>query len=163
MDGMTSVWSGMVKIYRWRIVAAAVFLGLGLTGCAKESVLEAYRDSSDWLNDVPEPPPDDPWRLSKQIEGGRLPYPNLGDVPDRPKDTPTAAETARKIRELERNGAALAVNKPQEGPKDAISLGAPSPVRMAPLVIPDAEGPDPEGPDPKGAEAEGAEAGAHIN
>lgn len=138
MGGMTSVWSGMVKLHPWRLVAAAAFIALGLGGCADNSVMEAYRDSSDWLNDIPEPPPEGPWRLSKQMHGEKLPYPNLGDVPDRPKDTPTAAETEQTILELERNGGGMAINKPQQGLKDAVSLGAPPPARMAPLVIPEA-------------------------
>jgi hypothetical protein len=124
-----------------RSVTAAVVAGVLLASCGDTFIDRAYRDTSDWLNEIPEVPPPNPWRLSKQPGPTDVPYPNLGDVPSRPADLPTPEQIQARIETLQREAAAAEAPAAGAGTGDgkrpsARSLGAPPPAQVEPLEIP---------------------------
>lgn len=126
-------------VKRLSVGAMVVCAVLMLSACSVEPAKQAYRDSSDWLNDIPDPPADGPWRLSKRIGPADGPYPNLGDVPDRPVQDVAQLRMDRQILEGEQVKQGTALSTPVEGRASAAELGAPPPARLAPISIPPAQ------------------------
>ena len=133
---MPGVSKRMLPKKLWPVAVLACFTA---AACVSEPAKQAYRDSSDWLNDVPDPPADGPWRLSKRIEPTDLAYPNLGDVPDRPADLAVEQDRDRELLEFEQTSAGTALKLPPEDRATAAELGAPAPAALAPLSIPAAK------------------------
>jgi hypothetical protein len=118
------------------VCAVTICAVLALAACSTEPAKQAYRDSSDWLNDIPDPPADGEWRLSKRIGSNNDPYPNLGDVPERPVHDEAQLRTDREILEIEQSGQGTALSAPAERRARAVDLGAPPPASLPPLSIP---------------------------
>lgn len=121
---------------RWPAFAVTICMAFGTAGCSFEPVRDAYKDGSDWLNEVPEAPEPGPWRLSKELGGSDAPYPNLGDVPGWPAETVKLLEEDEKVLAAERAAAGTALQTSAEHRTPAAALGAPARADLQPLSIP---------------------------
>ena len=121
-----------------RALGIILALGAGLLagGCDRESVAEAYRASSDWMNDVPAPSEPSPWRLSKRPADMNAPFPNLGDVPPRPAGLATPGELEEQVRLLQMDAGATATPPAADAKEKAVFADAPRPATIEPLRIP---------------------------
>ena len=121
---------------RCRTVYIAIFccVAANLAGCSGGKIASVYGGASDWLNNVPEPPSPGPWRLSKQINAEKAPFPKLSEVPERPKDLPDPASSDRLVQALQED--AVRASQRNRNRPSAASLGAPPPPDVAPVSIP---------------------------
>lgn len=138
LEYMAGICDRFSTVLRWRgpAVTICAALMLALAACSAEPAKQAYRDSSDWLNDIPDPPAEGPWRLSKRVGPGDQPFPNLGDVPERPVVDEAQLRMDREILEGERTGRGTGLSRTGGRRASAAELGAPPPARLAPLTIP---------------------------
>lgn len=136
LEQMAGICDSFSIVPRFIFSAVTICAVLALAACSTEPAKQAYRDSSDWLNDIPDPPADGDWRLSKRIGPDNEPYPNLGDVPDRPVPDEAQVRMDKEILEIERTGQGRALSTPAERRVRAVDLGAPPPASVEPLSIP---------------------------
>ena len=108
-----------------------------IIGCAGESAKQAYRDTSDWLNDVPNPPKAPAWRLSPKPAQRLMPYPKLSDFPIKSGMSKNIGLKPEGASEGLEKDSEASVNSEAKG-KNATKLvfGAPARARLAPLHIP---------------------------
>ena len=107
-----------------------------VSGCAPEDnrISAAIRGSSDWLNDIGDPPPDAPWRLKEQAGLTSGAFPKLTDVPPKPDNMPAPDAASAKIAALRHDNAMAGLPSPNR--PDAAALGGPMPPEVKPLDIP---------------------------
>ena len=120
-----------------RPLAAASLVGtIVVSGCAPEDnrISAAIRGSSDWLNDIGDPPPDAPWRLKEQAGLTSGAFPKLTDVPPKPDNMPAPDAASAKIAALRHDNAMAGLPSPNR--PDAAALGGPMPPEVKPLDIP---------------------------
>jgi hypothetical protein len=122
--------------------AVTICASLMLSACGGSGVGESYRSASDWMNNVPEIPEPDAWRLSKREDTANAPYPKLSDVPARPTGGPTREVLDQRVKALQQDADEAKI-APSTGDPTAAArfaraqqLGAPAPATIAPLSIP---------------------------
>ncbi len=117
-----------------RLCFVTMTAGMAVTIGSCAQLGDAYRASSDWLNEIEAPPEPGPWRLSAWSVPKDAPYPKLSDVPPRPSDIPSSEDLGTVVERLQRDAATA--ERREDGSPDPVALGAPPPAQVEPLFIP---------------------------
>ena len=120
------------------MAAATLVSMIGASACAPEEnrISAAVQSTSDWMNNVDQAPPPNPWRLTARPDLTTGSYPLLKDVPAKPNNLPQTSEVNAKIAALQASGPTVdAVAGGAQRP-DAQSLGSPVPATVTPIDIP---------------------------